>query len=91
MGKSQDPADAQRLATSLATMAESLRLAATALEPVMPGTKARIDQVLGSTPAGTWTDRLVWGGSLSGSKVAEALVLFPRPAPAKPAPGKPTP
>ena len=91
LGKSQDPADAQRLATSLATMAESLRLAATALEPVMPGTKARIDQVLGSTPAGAWTDRLAWGGSLAGSKVAEALVLFPRPAPAKPAPGKPTP
>ena len=37
--------------------------------------------VLGYTPGATWRDELAWGGRLTGTKVAEALVLFPRPAP----------
>jgi hypothetical protein len=48
----------------------------------MPGATAKIDQVLGCAPAGTWRDELVWGQRLSGSAVATALILFPRPAPA---------
>ena len=42
LGKSDAPADQARLRTALATMAESLRLAAAALEPVMPGTAEKI-------------------------------------------------
>ena len=81
LGKSEDPADRARLRTALATMAEALRLAATALEPVMPRTSVKIHEVLGlKAGAASWLDDLAWGGRLTGSKVAESLVLFPRPA-----------
>jgi methionyl-tRNA synthetase len=86
LGKSAEPADRALLATSLATMAEALRLASVALRPVMPGATDKIDSVLGYAPAGNWRDELAWGGRLSGSRVAEALVLFPRPQPAAKAP-----
>jgi methionyl-tRNA synthetase len=82
LGKSAEPADKALLATSLATMAEALRLASVALRPVMPGATDKINAVLGYTPSGTWADELVWDGRLKGSKVSESLVLFPRPAPA---------
>ena len=42
---------------------------------------------LGHTPVG-WPDELAWGSQLTGRKVAEALVLFPRPSPADKAPAK---
>ena len=32
-------------------------------------------------PGTDWREELVWGAKLNGSKVAEALVLFPRSAP----------
>jgi len=86
LGKSAEPADKALLATSLATMAEALRLASVALRPVMPGATDKINAVLGYTPSGTWADELVWDGRLKGSKVSESLVLFPRPAPAAKAP-----
>jgi methionyl-tRNA synthetase len=81
LGKSDAPADQARLRTALATMGESLRLAAAALEPVMPGTAEKILGVLGHRQAGAWSERLAWGQSLTGSRVSAALVLFPRPAP----------
>ena len=84
LGKSAEPADAARLRTALATMAESLRLATAALEPVMPGATEKINGVLGHARTGTWAERLVWGQSLTGSRVSPALVLFPRPQPAAP-------
>ena len=86
LGKSAEPADKALLATSLATMAEALRLACVALRPVMPGATDKINLVLGYVPRGTWSEELVWDGRLSGSKVAESLVLFPRPAPPAKAP-----
>ncbi len=82
LNKSGEPADRALLATSLAVMAEALRLVAVALRPVMPGTAERIGGVLGYRPAGTWLDELAWGGRLEGAKVAPALVLFPKPPPA---------
>ena len=81
LGKSTEPADAARLRTSLATMAEALRLATAALRPVMPASADKIMAVLGAPPSASWSDELAWGTRLTGSKVAEALVLFPRPAP----------
>ncbi len=86
LGKSPEAADQALLRTSLATMAEALRLACVALRPVMPGSSERINSVLGYQPSGTWREELAWGGRLTGSKVAESLVLFPRPAPAGKAP-----
>ncbi len=79
LGKSADPRDQALLRTSLATMAEALRLGAALLTAVMPGTVAKIQGVLGHTPAPVWADELVWGSRLTGAKVAATAILFPRP------------
>jgi methionyl-tRNA synthetase len=80
LAKSALPADKALLQATLATIAEALRLAAAALRPVMPVATGKIDSVLGNSPSGTWAEELIWGHRLEGSKVAESLVLFPRPA-----------
>jgi methionyl-tRNA synthetase len=89
LGKSVDPKDQALLRTSLATMAEALRLAVALMQHVIPASAEKINAVLGHTPGAGWRDELTWGSRLSGRKVAESLVLFPRPqppaAPAKPA------
>lgn len=86
LGKSPEAADQALLRTSLATMAEALRLAAHLLTAVMPGTVVKIHGVLGHAPTGAWRDQLLWGAALTGSKVAETAILFPRPqAPETPA------
>ena len=87
LGKSAEPKDQALLRTSLATMAEALRLAAALIQHVTPSTTEKINAVLGHKPGAVWRDELVWGTKLAGVKVAEALVLFPRPAP----PEKPKP
>ena len=79
LGKSADPKDQALLRTSLATMAEALRLGAALLTAVMPGTVAKIQGVLGHAPAPVWANELVWGSRLTGAKVAATAILFPRP------------
>ena len=81
LGKSADATDAALLRTSLATMAEALRLAVALIQHVVPETTTKINAVLGYQPAGPWRGELDWGNRLAGSKVAAALVLFPRPTP----------
>jgi len=89
LGKSADATDQARLRTSLATIAEALRLGSTLLQAVMPSTTEKIQAALGYTPGAVWRDELVWGGRLTGCKVQASLVLFPRPQPAaKPEAGK---
>lgn len=78
LGKSTEAADRALLETSLATMAESLRLAAALLRPFIPETVDKIHAALGYTPAADWTKECEWGGRLQGAKVAPSLVLFPR-------------
>ncbi len=78
LGKSTEISDQLLLQTSLATMAESLRLASSLLQPVMPQAVEKIYAVLGYQPGSVWTDELTWGSRLQGFKVAESLVLFPR-------------
>jgi methionyl-tRNA synthetase len=85
LGKSAAEADQVLLRTSLATMAEALRLGVALLQAVMPATTEKINAVLGYAPGPKWRDELAWGSRLTGNKVAEALVLFPRPQPVKPA------
>jgi methionyl-tRNA synthetase len=85
LGKSADAQDQARLRTSLATMAEALRLGVALLQHVTPSTTAKINGVLGHTPGENWRDELVWGGKLNGAKVAPSLVLFPRPVAPEPA------
>jgi methionyl-tRNA synthetase len=79
LAKSTEPRDAARLRTALATMAEGLRLGAAALRPVMPVAAEKIMTVIGSPSIFPWSEELNWGTRLTGVKVAEALVLFPRP------------
>lgn len=82
LGKSTGVIEQILLRTSLATMAEALRLAAAALEHVMPATTDKINEALRYTPGPDWRAELEWGSKLTGgAKVAEALVLFPRSAP----------
>ena len=88
LGKSVDPKDAALLRTSLATMAEALRLAVALMQHVVPATTAKINSVLGYTPGADWRAELEWGSKLTGAKVDEALVLFPRPAPPPKTPAK---
>ncbi len=84
LGKSAEPRDQALLRTSLATMAEALRLAVAAMQHVTPAAAEKINAVLGYTPGKEWRAELEWGTKLDGAKVAAALVLFPRPAPAVP-------
>jgi len=79
LGKSTEAKDQALLRTSLATMAEALRLAVALMQHVTPATTAKIHSVLGYTSGPTWRDELVWGAKLNGAKVAPSLVLFPRP------------
>ena len=46
---------------------------------VTPSTTEKIYAVLGHAPGADWREELNWGAKLTGRKVAEALVLFPRP------------
>ncbi len=87
LGKSAEPRDQALLRTSLATMAEALRLGVALIQHVTPATTAKINDVLGYVPGDAWRDELHWGQKLDGASVAAALVLFPRPAPAVPPKG----
>jgi methionyl-tRNA synthetase len=75
------PKDQALLRTSLATMAEALRLAVALIQHVTPGTTEKVNVVLGYNPSAVWREELNWGTRLNGAKVAPALVLFPRPQP----------
>ena len=88
LAKSADPKDKERLCSALAFMAESLRLSACALRPVMPETADKIIGVVGGRKGQTWIEELAWGSSLRGSTVSQTLVLFPRALSAPPPPPK---
>jgi len=79
LGKSTEAKDQALLRTSLATMAEALRLAVALIQHVAPETTKKISAVLGYTPGADWRAELEWGPRLNGAKVAPSLVLFPRP------------
>ena len=88
LGKSTEAHDQALLRTSLATMAEALRLAVALIQHVTPATTARINEVLGYIPGDIWRDELHWGVKLVGAKVSASLVLFPRPAAPEKTPAK---
>jgi methionyl-tRNA synthetase len=79
LGKSTDAKDQALLRTTLATIAEALRLANALLPAVMPSTAVKINGVLGYEPGAVWKDELNWSARLTGKKVAETAILFPRP------------
>jgi len=79
LAKSDDPADRELLETSLASLAEGLRLSAGALVPVMPEISERILNLLGTTEIDRWDERMDWGTTLEGATLGEKTILFPRP------------
>ncbi|WOO40113.1 methionine--tRNA ligase [Rubellicoccus peritrichatus] len=79
LAKSEDPADKARLETSLATMAEGLRLAAVLLTPVTPSISEKILTLLGEKEVELFESNLDWCDRLVGNKLGEKTILFPRP------------
>jgi methionyl-tRNA synthetase len=79
LGKSEDPTDQALLKTSLATMAEALRLGSSLLQAVTPGSVEKIRCVLGYAGGGDWRSELEWDYRLTGNTVEKTCILFPRP------------
>ncbi len=79
LAKSTEEADRILLKTSLAVIAEGLRLAAIVLCPVMPGISVKIQSLLGSEPVEVFAGNLEWDYRLEGKSVGGKTILFPRP------------
>ena len=79
LAKSEDEADKALLATTLANLAEGLRLANTFLKPVMPDISDKIAALLGQDPVERWDGLLDWSTRLDGQVLGEKTILFPRP------------
>lgn len=79
LAKSDAPEDQAALRTSLATMAEALRLAVVLLTPVMPEISDKIRGLVGADNFETLDCQLEWGSTLEGKALGEKAILFPRP------------
>jgi methionyl-tRNA synthetase len=79
LAKSEAPADQAALRTSLATMAEALRLAVVMLTPVMPEISDKIRGLVGAENFDLIEGQLEWANSLEGKALGEKAILFPRP------------
>ena len=78
LAKSADAADQARVATSLAHLAEGVRLAAVTLAPVAPEISGKILALLSQPPIEKWEGELTWGQKLTGAKLGEKVILFPK-------------
>ena len=79
LAKSTEAGDQQKLATSLATMAEAIRLSVVLLSPVMPTTSEQIRSLVGAKEFTSLDGQLDWGSTLAGQVLGEKTILFPRP------------
>lgn len=79
LAKSEDPVDRLALDTSLATMAEALRLAVVMLTPVMPSISDKVRALIGAANFEAIEGQLEWGNTLEGAALGEKAILFPRP------------
>ena len=79
LAKSEEAADQAALRTSLATMAEALRLAVVMLTPVMPEISDKIRRLIGAESFDRLEGQLEWGSKLEGKALGEKAILFPRP------------
>lgn len=80
LAKSEDAADRELLAITLASLGEGLRLANAFLKPVMPEISDRISGLLGVNPVERWENQLEWGNRLTGVRLGGKTILFPRPS-----------
>ena len=83
LAKSSEPQDLERLKTSLAYMAEGLRLSAVALAPIMPQISEKILQLLGQNKVERFEGLLDWSEKLTGASLGKQEILFPRKAPSE--------
>lgn len=79
LAKSEDAEDRKRLDTSLYVMAESLRLAVGLLDPVMPNTSVKVNELLGYESDPDWSSRLERSNVLVGKQAGAKTILFPKP------------
>ncbi|MEX0329903.1 MAG: class I tRNA ligase family protein [Puniceicoccaceae bacterium] len=79
LAKSEEAADQALLATTLANLAEGLRLANAFLQPVMPDISDKISGLLGQEPVERWEGQLDWSSRLDGQVLGGKTILFPRP------------
>ena len=77
-GLPKDPAKAGVLRDVLYTLAETCRIAAAALSPILPEKGPEALRQLGSAPVADLRLSLVWGGLVPGTTTAKGDVLFPR-------------
>lgn len=78
LAKSEESGVVEALHSTLASMAEGLRLSAVLLSPVMPGVADTIQMLLGLAPATQFEGALAWSRILEGKRVGEKTILFPR-------------
>jgi methionyl-tRNA synthetase len=80
LARNTDPAAQSQLDAALYTSAETLRLAAALLYPVLPASTARIWEQLGMTVPieSVRLDALAWGQLPAGQKIGHIAGLFPR-------------
>ncbi len=80
LAKSEAQADRLALETTLANMAEALRLAAVLISPIMPNVSEKILVLLGLSKIEKFEGNAVWSRSLTGKTLGEQEILFPRPS-----------
>ena len=78
LAKSEDAADKALLNTTLANMAEAIRIAAVLLTPIMPNVSTKILTLIGSQPAEKFDDNIYWSNALEGRTLSPQEILFPR-------------
>lgn len=78
LAKSTEWEDLKNLQTCISTMVEALRLANSLLVAVMPEINEKINDRLGLPATETWDLDLDWDYRLSGRKLKEKIILFPR-------------
>lgn len=75
----KDPADAKKLASVMGHLAESLRIIALLIQPVMTHAPKQMFEQLGMDPAIDEQETLAWGHLPAGNKIAEqGTPIFPR-------------
>lgn len=80
LAKSEAPEDQARLHTSLAYMAEALRLSVVLLTPIMPSISNKIRDLIGAESFERLEGQLEWGSTLEGKQLGDKTILFPRPS-----------
>ena len=66
LAKSEDPKDRELLDSTIANMAEALRIASVMLTPVMPTVSGKILTAIGSEPVDRFEGQFEWSDSLKG-------------------------